>query len=126
MIVRRILFIVILLGVWAQTAYACPEALGSHEQGRAAEDVVIPVVAGDFAVIGGEQRCECPASIQSMESAVSESGRSLLVSSGADPGPVLHRASPGSMLLAMHDRAESFLARRAAQPLSLPVFRLRQ
>ncbi len=126
MIVRRILFIVFLLGVWVQSANACPESLGSHEQGHAAAGVLVPAVAGDFAVIGGEQRCECPASMQSMQSAVSEYGKSLLAFNGADAGSVLHRASPDSMLLAMHVRAESFLARRAALPLSLPVSRLRQ
>jgi len=126
MIVRRILFIVFLLGVWVQSAGACQEPLGLHEPEHALVPIPVSAATGEFADIGGDQRCECPASIQNVESAVSERGKSSLASIEADVGAVLHRAGPDPILLAVGVRAASFLARRAAQPLSLPVSRLRQ
>ncbi len=126
MLVRRLLFILFLLGVWVQSANACQESLASHDQGHAVTGVIVPVIAGDFAVIGGEQHCECPAVLQSAESVVSEPGKSLLAFIGANAGAALHRAGEDPLLPVENVRAESYLARRATQPHSLPVSRLRQ
>lgn len=126
MILRRILLAVFLLGVWVQSASACQESLGVHEPAHLLTGSPALPVAGDFANIGGDQRCECPASMQNMESAVSESGKSPLAPylEGADAFP--YPSNLDAAAVATRTRASSFIARRAELPPYLHSPRLLQ
>jgi hypothetical protein len=132
MIVRRILFFVFLLGAWVQSASACTEALigpaTAHDPVIAQERMESTVLIGaeNGAVIGGEHRCECPDMLQNVQSVVSESGKSALASYVEGASAFLISSNPGSIALAVHTRASSFIARRSAPPPYLLVPRLRQ
>jgi hypothetical protein len=127
MTVRRILLIVFLLGIWGQAAASvCPEAHVAVAPAQKALEIAVPAVAEEFATIGGEHRCGCPARIQDAHAAVSESGKSLFVSyvEGADAFP--NSSNPDSIALAVHASASSFIARHSGQPPYLLASRLRQ
>jgi hypothetical protein len=126
MIIRCILFLVVLLGTWLQSASACPEAHVAAAPAQKAMEIAASVVSGDFAVIGGEHRCECPTAIQNAQSAVSESSKSLLVSTVEGGGAFLNPSNPNSVALAECTRASSFIARPSGRPPYLLVSHLRQ
>ena len=126
MIVRRILFFVLLLGTWAQAAGACLEAHAVPAPAQNPMALAAPAVSEEFAVIGGEHRCECPAMEQDAQSAVSGSGKSLLASYVEGVGVFLNSSNPASVTLAEGSRASSFIARPSALPPHLFVSRLRQ
>lgn len=126
MILRRILFVVFLLGVWVQSASACQESPGVHEPVHLSMGNPALPVAGDFTNIGGDQRCECPAAIQNAESVVSETSKSLLAPylEGADAFP--YPSNLDAAAVAMRTRASSFIARRSELPPYLHSPRLLQ
>ena len=126
MIVRRILFFVFLLGTWAQAAGACTEAHAAPVLAQKAMEIAVPAVSEDFAVIGGEHRCECPAMVQNVQSTVSESSKFVLASYAEGAGVPPNSSNPDSLALAVRTRASSFIARRSGQPPYLLAFRLRQ
>ena len=126
MIVRRILFFAFLLGAWIQSASACTEAHVPSAAARQAMEIAVPVVTEDFAIIGGEHRCECPAMVQNAQSAVSESSKFLLASYVEGASASLHSSNPASVALAVYSRASSFIAHRSVQPPYLLIPRLRQ
>lgn len=126
MIVRRILFFAFLLGTWAQATGACvdahfPPTLAQNPMGFAA-----PAISEDFAVIGGEHRCECPATGQDAQSAVSGSSKSLLASYVEGAGVLLNSSNPASVAPAVRTRASSYIARSSGRPPYLLVSHLRQ
>lgn len=121
--VRRILFFILLLGTWVQSASACQQAHAAPTLAHKAMEIAVPE---DFAAIGGEHRCECPAAIQNTRSAVSESNKSLRVSCAAGAGVLLNQSNPPSVALAERNRASSFLARPSGRPPYLLVSHLRQ
>jgi hypothetical protein len=126
MIVRRILFFAFLLGAWIQSASACTEAHVLSAAAQQAMEIAVPVVTEDFAIIGCEHRCECSAAMQSAQSAVPESGKSLLASYVEGASAFLISSNPDFVALALRTRASSYIARRSAQPPYLLVPRLRQ
>lgn len=126
MVVRRILLFVLLLAAWIQVAGACTEARTSPEQAQSAMQIVVRVAAGDAAVGGGEQRCECPAMAQNALSTASESSRFLLASYVEGSGALPASANTDAHMLAMRARASSFIAHYSARPPYLLVPRLRQ
>jgi hypothetical protein len=126
MVIRQILFFVVLLGAWVQSASACPEAHVAPAPAQKVMEFTVSAVFENFAAIGGEHRCECRATIQNAQSVVSESGKSLLASyargSGAFPNPSILN----SIALAERNRASSSIARPSGRPPYLLVSRLRQ
>jgi hypothetical protein len=126
MILRRILFFALLLGAWVQSASACAETHGAPAPAQKAIEMAVPAVSEEFAVIGGEHRCECPVMVQDLQSAVSESSKYLLASYVEGSSAFLNSPNPASVALAMRTRASSFIARRSGQPPYLLAPRLRQ
>ena len=124
MLVRRILFFVFLLGTWAQAAGACTEAHAAPAPAQEAMQIAVPAVSEDFAVIGGEHRCDCPAIAQNVEATVSESSKYLLASYMEGCNAFPNSSNPASVALAVHSRASGFIARRSGQLphlLALPL-----
>jgi hypothetical protein len=126
MILRRILFFAFLLGAWVQSASACPETHVAPAPAQNAMEIAFPAASEDFAVIGGEHRCECPVMAQNLQSAVSESSKHLLASYVEGSSAFLSSSNPASVALAVHTRVLSFVARRTGQPPYLLALRLRQ
>ncbi len=126
MIVRRILFFAFLLATWAQAAGACLEENGAPTPAQIPMEFAAPAASEDFAAIGGEHRCECPAASLSDQSAVSGSSKSLLASYAEGAGVLLNSSNPASVTLAVRTRASSYIARSFGRPPYLLVSRLRQ
>jgi hypothetical protein len=126
MIVRRILLIIFLLGIWAQSASACPDAHVAVAPAQTELNVAVPALSEGLATIGSEHRCECPAIVQNAQAVVSESGKSLIVSYVEGASAFLISPNPDSVALAVHTRASSFIARHPGQPPYLLASRLLQ
>lgn len=126
MMFLRLLFIALLLGIGTQSANACVTELGVQERPHEVATDTRGSVPGDFAVIGSEQRCECPAVMASAESAASESSKWLLAPyvEGADALP--YPSDLDAAAVAMRTRASSFIARRSELPPYLRSPRLLQ
>jgi hypothetical protein len=126
MMVTRILFFILLFGIWGQAASTCPEAHVAPAAAQKAIEIAASAVSEDFAAIGGGHHCECPATIQNAQSVVSESSKFLLVSHVEGAGALLNSSNPPSVAPAERNRASSFLARPSGRPPYLLVSRLRQ
>jgi hypothetical protein len=126
MVIRRVLFFVVLLGTWVQSASACPEAHVAPALAQKVMEFNVFAVFEDFTAIGGEHRCECPATIQNAQSVVSESGKPSLASYVGCPGAFPNPSNPNSVALAERNRASSSIARPSGRPPYLLVSRLRQ
>jgi hypothetical protein len=125
MIVRRILLLVFLLGIWAQAVSACPETHVAPGLEQKTMEVVASSVSGNVAAVGGEHRCDCPAIAQNVEATVSESSKYLLASYMEGSNAFPNSSNPASVALAVHTRVSSFIARRSGQPPHLLVLPLR-
>lgn len=112
-----------LLGIWGQAASACPEAHANSAAAQPAIEITVFVPEG-FVAVGGEHRCECPATIQNAQALVSGSDKSLLASYVAAAGSLLNPSNPSSLTLAERSRASDFIARPSGRPPFLLVSRL--
>ena len=124
--VRRILLFILLLGGWVQSASACPEAHAVPTAAWKATGIAVSAVYDDFAVVGGEHRCEHPSTIQDTPSMVPRSGKSLRALYEVGPGAFLSPPNPESVASTARNRAAGFLARPSGRPPYLLVSRLRQ
>ncbi len=126
MLSLRLLFIAFLLGIGTQSANACVAELGVHERPHEVATDAVGSVPGDFAVIGAEQRCECPAAMANAELVAAESSKWLLAPyvEGADALP--YPSDLDAVAVAMRTRASSFIARRSELPPYLRFPRLLQ
>ena len=125
MITRRILFFLLLLGIWGQAASACPEAHFAPAASRVGFEIAVSVNSEDFAGIAGEHRCECPAMVQNAQAALSESAKSLLVPYVKGSGAFLNPPNPRLAALAERNRATGSTTRPSGRPWYLFVSRLR-
>lgn len=123
--VKQILFFAFLLGIWGQATSACPEAHVALAAPQEAMEITVSA-SMDFAIAGGERRCECPTDLQGVQPFVSESDKSFLAPYLGEGGAFLSPSNPNSVALAERSRAFSFIARPSGRPLYLFVSRLRQ
>lgn len=116
----------ILLGTWAQSASACPEAQGAAMLHQTAIELAAFPVTENLGAIGAERNRECCAVVQDPQSIVCESSKSLIASFSEGGIAVPNVPNPDSIAVAMHTRASDFIARHSALPPYLLVPRLRQ
>lgn len=127
MLMGRFLLIVFLLGMWGQVAArVSAEAPVALAPAQHALPTATPAVCEEFVALGGEHRCECPAMPQNVQSAVSDSNKSLIASQVEGAAAFPNSPNPDSVAHVMHARASSFIARHAGQPPYRPASRLRQ